>query len=56
MLAMMNKQMLYVMPVMTVVIGASLPGGVILYWLVTNLLTIAQQYFFLKPKPEAARQ
>ncbi len=51
MLAVMNKQMVYVMPVMTVVIGASLPGGVILYWLVTNLLTVAQQYVFLKPKP-----
>ena len=49
MLGMMNKQMLYVMPVMTVVIGWSLPGGLILYWLVTNLLTIAQQYVFLRP-------
>ena len=51
MLGMMNKQMLYAMPVMTVVIGWSLPGGLILYWLVTNLLTILQQYVFLKPKP-----
>ena len=50
MLGMMNKQMLYVMPAMTVVIGWSLPGGVILYWLVTNLLTIVQQYVFLKPR------
>lgn len=50
MMTMMNKQMLYVMPAMTVVIGASLPGGVILYWLVTNLLTILQQYVFLRPK------
>lgn len=50
MLATMNKQMLYVMPAMTVVIGASLPGGVILYWLVTNILTIGQQYLFLRPK------
>lgn len=50
MLGMMNKQMLYVMPVMTVMIGWSLPGGLILYWLVTNLLTIVQQYVFLKPK------
>lgn len=50
MLGAMNKQMLYVMPVFTVVIGFSLPGGVILYWLVTNLLTILQQYVFLRPK------
>lgn len=54
MLAVMNKQMVYVMPVMTVVIGASLPGGVILYWLVTNLLTVAQQYVFLRPKIAAS--
>lgn len=52
MMTMMNKQMLYVMPAMTVVIGASLPGGVILYWLVTNLITILQQYVFLRPKPQ----
>lgn len=50
MMAMMNKQMLYVMPAMTVVIGAGLPGGLALYWLVTNLLTVAQQYVFLRKK------
>lgn len=44
----MNKQMTYIMPVMTVVIGASLPGGLALYWLVTNLLTVAQQRYFFK--------
>lgn len=43
MAAMMNKQMLYMMPILTVVFGASLPGGLTLYWLVTTLLTIAQQ-------------
>lgn len=43
-MAMMNKQMMYFMPVMTVVIGASLPGGLALYWLATTLLTILQQY------------
>ncbi|MBI4281156.1 membrane protein insertase YidC [Candidatus Uhrbacteria bacterium] len=48
MLSTINKQMLYVMPVMTVFIGASLPGGLTLYWLVTNLLTVLQQYFFLR--------
>ncbi|HEX9664790.1 MAG TPA: YidC/Oxa1 family membrane protein insertase, partial [Patescibacteria group bacterium] len=44
MMAMMNKQMLYVMPIFTVVIGFSLPGGLTLYWLVTTLLMIFQQY------------
>lgn len=43
MAAMMNKQMLYMMPALTVFIGFSLPGGLSLYWLVTTLLTIVQQ-------------
>ncbi|MBU0648910.1 YidC/Oxa1 family membrane protein insertase [Patescibacteria group bacterium] len=51
MLSTMNKQMVYFMPIMTVVIGATLPGGLILYWLFNNLLTIGQQYIsFRKPK------
>lgn len=44
-LARMNKQMMYVMPVMTVVIGASLPGGLALYWFVTTVLMGAQQWY-----------
>ena len=43
MTAMINKQMLYMMPAMTVVIGASLPGGLTLYWLAMTLLTGWQQ-------------
>lgn len=50
MMALMNKQMLYVMPVVTVFIGAGLPGGLALYWFVTNALTVAQQALFLKRK------
>lgn len=43
MMAIMNKQMLYIMPVMTVFIGLSLPGGLTLYWFVITLLTALQQ-------------
>ncbi|MFH1429918.1 MAG: YidC/Oxa1 family membrane protein insertase [Candidatus Uhrbacteria bacterium] len=43
MMAMMNKQMLYVMPVMTVVIGATLPAGLTLYWFVTTVFQGVQQ-------------
>ncbi len=50
MAAVMNKQMLYFMPVITVFIGASLPAGLALYWFVTTVLTIAQQWFFLEKK------
>lgn len=49
-MAMMNRQMTYLMPAMTVLIGASLPGGLALYWLLTNVLTIVQQHYFLKKK------
>ena len=50
MAAMINKQMMYTMPIITVFIGLRLPGGLSLYWLVTTLLTIAQQYLILKDR------
>ncbi len=46
--AMMNKQMLYVMPVLTVVISFTLPSGLALYWCVTTLLAIAQQKYIFR--------
>jgi YidC/Oxa1 family membrane protein insertase len=46
MMANMNKQMMYMMPIMTVVIGFSFPSGLVLYWLTTTVLTIIQQYIF----------
>lgn len=48
MLANMNKQMMYFMPVITLVIGASLPGGLALYWFTMNLLTVGQQYLYFR--------
>ena len=54
MLASMNKQMMYMMPVLTVVLGWKLPGGLALYWFVMNLLTVVQQYFFFKKAKTAA--
>jgi YidC/Oxa1 family membrane protein insertase len=43
MMSMMNKQMLYFMPIITVVIGAQLPGALTLYWFVSTLLVWLQQ-------------
>ena len=51
MAAMMNKQMMYIMPVMTVFIGISLPGGLTLYWLVMSGLTLLQQVYVLRRMP-----
>jgi YidC/Oxa1 family membrane protein insertase len=46
--AMMNKQMLYFMPVMTVVICWSLPSGLALYWFLSSILMILQQLYWFK--------
>lgn len=43
MAATMNKQMMYVMPVMTVLIGMRLPAGLALYWLFSTLLMIGER-------------
>lgn len=51
MAAMMNKQMMYMMPIMTAAIGFTLPGGLTLYWLVMSLLTVAQQWWLFKHAP-----
>jgi YidC/Oxa1 family membrane protein insertase len=44
----MNKQMLYMMPVFTGFIAYSFPSGLALYWFVTTLLTILQQQYIFK--------
>ena len=48
MMAMMNKNMLYFMPVMTVFIGTQLPAGLTLYWFLSTLLTAVQQWIIFK--------
>ena len=41
----MQQQMLYTMPIMNVLIGLTLPSGVVLYMVVTTIFSIAQSYF-----------
>lgn len=48
MMAMMNKQMVFMMPIITVIIGLTLPGGLTLYFLVFSLLMGYQQMRILK--------
>lgn len=50
MMAIMNKQMLYIMPVLTVFIGITLPGGLSLYWFTLTMLTALQQLYIFKKK------
>lgn len=45
---MMQKQMLYFLPIFTVFILWRLPSAVALYWLTTTLFTIVQQWLILK--------
>lgn len=48
--SMMQKQMLYFMPLFTIFILWRMPSAIALYWLVTTLFTIFQQYITLKQK------
>lgn len=52
MMVIMNKQMLYMMPIMTVVIGIGLPSGLTLYWFWSTILMAAQQYLLMKNKDD----
>lgn len=56
MMATINKQMMYTMPLMTLIIGIKLPAGLALYWLTTTLFSVAQQYFVLKNKDSGANK
>ena len=50
MMASMNKSMMYFMPVMTVVIGVSLPAGLTLYWVTVNIISVLQQLLVFSKK------
>lgn len=45
-----NKQMMYFMPIITVIFGYQFPAGVTLYWLSSTAFTWIQQLIFLKEK------
>ncbi len=50
----MTKQMLYIGPLLTLMIGATLPAGLSLYWLSATLVTIYQQRGRTIPTPPSA--
>ena len=48
----MNMQMMYLMPLFSFYITLRFPAALGLYWVVTTLFAVAQQYYILrKPKP-----
>ncbi len=44
----MTKQMLYIGPILTLIIGLAFPGGLALYWFVSALFTALQQYWIFQ--------
>lgn len=52
MAAMMSKQMLVVIPMMTLFMGIKFPSGLALYWLTSTLFTIAQQWVVMNKDEE----
>jgi len=49
---MMNTQMLYIFPVLTLFIGVTFGAGLILYWLTSTLFMIAQQWYIMIHKTD----
>lgn len=50
----MSNQMVYIMPIFTVIIALSLPAGLSFYWLITTLFSIAQQWIIMKKNKKSA--
>lgn len=46
-----QKILLYLFPVMFAVFGVNFPVGVLLYWLVSNLWTMGQQFYVIRRNP-----
>jgi len=42
----MQKQMIYMMPLMTVIISLNFQSGLVLYWVISTVFSLVQQYFF----------
>ncbi len=50
----LGSRMTYIMPVVTVFIAATLPAALALYWIVTTLFSVVQQWWILRTRPEVA--
>lgn len=49
--AQQQKMMLYIFPVMYLFMGVSIPVGVLVYWLTSNVWTLGQQYLLIHNNP-----
>lgn len=50
---MISKQMMYLMPIFTVLIAGRLPAALPLYWAVTTLFAVVQQWWVFRDKSKA---
>lgn len=50
--AIINKQMMYMMPILTLVFGYQFPAGVTLYWLTSTLFSLGQNLYFFRKRQE----
>lgn len=51
----LNTQLVYFMPLLTGVISLTLPAALPLYWLMTTLFSLAQQWWLFRQTPQVAR-
>lgn len=51
---MLQYQTLYFLPVLTLIFSLTLPAGLPLYWIVTTLFAVAQQYYIIRKNKTAA--
>ncbi len=56
MAAMMNKQMLYLGPLLTLFIGTRFPAGLAVYWIVNTLFAILQQHLIMRRDGKSANK
>jgi YidC/Oxa1 family membrane protein insertase len=52
MAAIMSRQMTFMMPIMTIIIGWTLPGGLVFYWFLLTVFTALQQLVTMRKKKE----
>ncbi len=50
----MSLQTTYVLPVVSIIVAIRLPAGLPLYWIVTTLFAIAQQYYIMRKQSAPA--
>lgn len=49
-----NRQMMYIFPLLTIYLTATFPAGLGVYWIASTLFQIAQQWYFLKRHAKSA--